>query len=104
MVKVPKNKIITVGMVSICIILLLWHIKQEDQILSCDFRGLVQSVQYDKDGTPKVTINNHIYYLDCGYAFDRKIHNGDYLIKRRGSTIYRLIRYHTPKVYTFDEN
>lgn len=82
-------------------IFLLFHIRDQRENLACDFRGIVQKVSYDSNGT-KVTIKGHVYELNGDYDFGHKINVGDYLIKRQGSTIYRLVKYEKPKVLTFD--
>jgi spore coat polysaccharide biosynthesis predicted glycosyltransferase SpsG len=69
--------------------------------MGCDFHGIVENVQYADDCT-KVTVKGHVYAIDDDYNVQHLIKKGDYLIKRQGSTIYRLVKYQRPRVFTFD--
>jgi hypothetical protein len=94
-----RNYIVPIAVVSV--IFLLFHIREQRKNLGCDFRGIVENVSYGSDSI-KVTIKDHVYELDSGYDFQHLIQKGDFLIKRRGSTIYRLVKYQHPRVITFD--
>ena len=95
----PKKSNYIVPIAIFLIIFLLIHIRNQKKNLGCDFRGIVQNVIYNSDSV-KVTIKGHDYVLDDGYNFRHLIQKGDFLIKRRGSTIYRLVKYEHPKVIT----
>ena len=94
-----RNYIIPIAIVAI--IFLLRYIREQNSNMGCDFRGIVQNVEYTEDYT-KVTIKGHDYTIDDDYDIQHLIKKGDYLIKRRGSSIYRLVKYEHPKVFTFD--
>ncbi|HEY4194942.1 MAG TPA: hypothetical protein VGM63_05375 [Mucilaginibacter sp.] len=85
----------------VAIIFLLRDIREENRNMGCDFRGIVQNVEYTDDCT-KVTVKGQVYPIDDDYDIQHLIKKGDFLIKRRGSTIYRLVKYEHPKVFTFD--
>jgi hypothetical protein len=94
-----RNYIIPIAIVAI--IFLLRHIREQNRNMGCDFRGIVENVEYVDDCT-KVTIKGHVYVIDDEYDVQHLIKKGDYLIKRQGSTVYRLVKYEHPKVFTFD--
>ena len=96
---VSRNYIIPIAIVAI--IFLLREIREQNRNVGCDFRGIVQNVEYTGDYT-KVTVKGHVYAIDDNYDVQHLIKKGDYLIKRRGSTVYRLVKYEHPKVFTFD--
>jgi len=69
--------------------------------LSYNFFGVIDSARYDEKGTPIVFINQHEYTLSAGYNFDYQIQKGDTLKKKKGSTIYTLIKQKTGKIMVF---
>lgn len=70
--------------------------------LSIAFKGVVQKVEYNVKGTPYVIVNGKQYYLIDGYNFEYKISKGDSLIKRKNSTVYKLIKKGTDSVCLFE--
>ena len=96
---INRNYIVPIAIIAI--IFLLRHIREQNRNMGCDFRGIVQNVVYT-DGYTEVAIKDHVYILDNNYNVQHLIKKGDFLIKRRGSTIYRLVKYEHPRVFTFD--
>ncbi|WDF56536.1 hypothetical protein [Mucilaginibacter sp. KACC 22063] len=70
--------------------------------LSNSFNGIVQKVEYNVKGMPSVMVHDKQYHLIGGYNFEYKISKGDSLIKRKNSTVYKLIKKGTDSVFLFE--
>ena len=58
-----------------------------------EFSGILQRIDFDEKGVPKVVINGKKYYsLSTTRSFNNQMAVGDSLIKRKGSTTYILIK------------
>ena len=68
-----------------------------------NFNGIIEKVHYSIKGFPEITIKNRSYCLDAGYNFEYKIENGDSLIKKKGSTVYKLIKNKTHEIFYFND-
>lgn len=96
-----KNKIIIYIVVGsfFIIFLFIFYIRADRIENSYQFKGIVQKITYGDKGTPKVIINDNAYFLSFpDWSFNNKIEQGDSLIKRKNSRIYKLIKHKTKEV------
>ena len=77
-----------------------------DNYRAMTFYGVVEHVGYDEKGFPEVTINGQHYFLDITWDnSDRNIiEQGDSLMKYRGQTTIKLIKYKNGKTLLFNQN
>jgi hypothetical protein len=94
--------------VGACIFFILigWYgyhqdMKVYNRIFRSEFAGTVENVVYDIKGFPIVTINGKDFYIGSRYRVDHQIQVGDSLIKKKGTTGYRLIKSGSGKVVEF---
>jgi len=63
------------------------------------FDGVVQKIRYSDKHTPKVLINGEFYAVTFpNEDFQKKIEQGDSLIKKKNSRAYKLIKRRTGEV------
>ena len=62
------------------------------------FTGVIEKITYSEKKRPKVTVNGKAYPLITNWRFNNNIEVGDSLIKVKGSTVYKLVKYNTREV------
>jgi len=76
-------------------------IKANKENLNVDVNGKIQYVDYDIKGFPTLIIHNRKVYIGSGYNVNHEIQLGDSLIKKKGSTVYKLVKYNSGEVVEF---
>jgi len=77
--------------------------KRSLENINRDFAGQVKRVEYDIKQFPTITIGDSNYYIGAGYNTDHQIEEGDSVVKRRGSEVYKLIKFKTNKIIEFNK-
>jgi len=82
--------------------IMLFNIRGCTELKSYEFKGVVQNVEYDIQGSPDVFVNGRKYSLGYnGWNFGYNIQKGDSLIKDKGTMTVKLIKFKTCKVIIF---
>ena len=76
-------------------------IKANKENFDLEINGTIQYVDYDMKGFPKMTVHGKIFYIGSGYHVEHQIEAGDSLVKKKGSTIYKLIKHGSGVVIEF---
>ncbi|MBB6129403.1 hypothetical protein [Mucilaginibacter lappiensis] len=81
------------------IILGIWSEITELQENDYEFAGILQKIDYDEKGIPKVMVNGKQYWgISTRLDFNKKMEVGDSLIKKKNEMIYKLVKYKTGEV------
>jgi hypothetical protein len=89
-----KNGIIfLVGSIVLVSVIAIINNKSADtNYFNMEFAGKVESVGYNGQGYPTVTIKGDDYFIGAFYNFKNEIKPGDSLIKVKGQYIFKLIK------------
>jgi hypothetical protein len=65
------------------------------------FSGVIQLVTYDTKGIPTIVINGVKIYVGASYNWNNQIEVGDYIEKKKGQMLYKIIKHRNKSVIIF---
>jgi len=107
--ELEKNKglflsAIFVAVVIFSFVLIYWFNqdkKIDEENRNIEFIGIVIDIRYDVKQFPTIRVDNKEYYIGAGYDTGHQIEIGDFVIKRRGSDMYKLIKQKDHRILMF---